>query len=87
MFKWLFRNVLGRIFVWSRYMRIYSVMIVNIKNLFAERYHFFIVNLYSCFIHLYKISFSSFLVNWRTLMPTGQARSQAPQSVQRPAQW
>jgi len=32
-------------------------------------------------------SFSSFFVNNRTLIPMGQARSHAPQSVHRPAQW
>jgi hypothetical protein len=58
--KSLFRNVLGRIFVWSRYMRIYSVMIVNIKNLFAESYHSFITILDSGLIHFYEIPFSCF---------------------------
>eukprot|EP01022_Parablepharisma_sp_SALTPOND_P018893 TRINITY_DN3150_c0_g2_i4.p1 TRINITY_DN3150_c0_g2~~TRINITY_DN3150_c0_g2_i4.p1 ORF type:complete len:527 (+),score=104.12 TRINITY_DN3150_c0_g2_i4:496-2076(+) len=34
-----------------------------------------------------RMSFSILLVKRRTLMPMGQALSQAPQSVQRPAQW
>jgi hypothetical protein len=46
--------------IWSWDMCVNSMLVVYIKNIFAEFYHFLITYLEGFFIHLNEISFSSF---------------------------